>query len=59
MAKLIILSIVFMSFLIPIRYSTQPNPQKSLKRVQVILLIFIVVWSVLCLRWYPALVPLE
>ena len=59
MAKLIILSIVLVSFALPIYLSTAPQAAKTLKRVQLWMCMFIIVWSYLCLRWYPILVPLK
>jgi hypothetical protein len=59
MAKLIILSIVIMSFAVPVRLSTAPRPRLALRRAQQIIAFFIVVWTFMCLRWYPTLVPLE
>jgi hypothetical protein len=59
MAKLIILSIVIMSFVVPIRLSTAKNPRASLRKAQQIIALFILVWTFMCLRWYPSIVPLE
>jgi hypothetical protein len=58
-AKLIILSIVLVSFAIPLWLSTSPRPRPALRRSQWIVLAFIVVWAFMCARWYPALVPLK
>jgi hypothetical protein len=59
MAKLIILSIVLVSFAVPVWFSTSTQPRRALRRVQQIILVFIVVWAYMCLHWYPQLVPLE
>jgi hypothetical protein len=59
MAKLIILSIVIMSFAVPVRLSTAARPRLALRRAQQIIAVFIVIWTFMCLRWYPTLVPLE
>jgi len=59
MAKLIILSIVFVSFAVPIWLSTANNPARALRRVQTIVIVFMFVWAFMCLRWYPALVELK
>ncbi|HLK39699.1 MAG TPA: hypothetical protein VKU41_23245 [Polyangiaceae bacterium] len=59
MAKLIILSIVLVSVALPIWYSGRPNPRRTLRRVQWSMVLFIVVWAYLCLRRYPAMVPLK
>jgi hypothetical protein len=59
MAKLIILSIVLFSFAVPVYLSTARQPRRALRRVQTLVLVFIVVWALMCLKWYPQLVPLE
>lgn len=59
MAKLIILSIVLVTFAVPIRFAVAPSPRAALRKVQVVLFVYIVVWAYLCLHWYPALVYLE
>ncbi len=59
MAKLIILSIVIMSFAIPVRLSTAPQPRKALRRAQQFVVVFILLWAFMCLRWYPSLVELK
>ena len=59
MAKIIILSIVLMSIGAPIWYSGAANSRRALRRLQTVMLLFIVVWTYLCLRKYPALVPLK
>jgi hypothetical protein len=59
LAKLIIFSIVLVSFVIPVRLSTGANARRALRRVQVILLAYIVVWALMCLIWYPQLVSVK
>lgn len=59
MAKLIILSIVLVSFAVPMRLARARRPRSALRRAQGIVLAFIVVWAVMCLRWYPQLVSIE
>jgi hypothetical protein len=59
MAKLIILSVVIMSFAVPSLLATSPRPRAALRRAQFIVLAFIVVWGLMCVRWYPDLVPLK
>jgi len=58
-AKLIILSIVFVSFCVPIWLSGQAKPRRALRRTQRIIFFSILVWAYLCLHWYPALVQVE
>jgi hypothetical protein len=59
MAKLIILSVVLMSFIVPIYLSTQPSAKKALRKAQTWLVVYIVIWAFMCLYWYPELVPLK
>lgn len=59
MAKIIILSIILVSFGVPLWLAAAPRPRQALRRVQWILFVYIVVWAFLCLRVYPQLVPLE
>jgi hypothetical protein len=58
-AKLIILSIVLMSFAVPIWLSSSGNPRRDLRRAQGVLLAFVFLWAYLCLHVYPAIVPIE
>jgi hypothetical protein len=59
MSKLIILSIVLVSMAVPAWLSTSAQPRKALRRTQLIVVLFVVVWAYLCLHWYPELVPLK
>ena len=59
MAKMMILSIVLVSFGLPIYLSARPQPMRTLKRMQGILFLYILFWAYLCLHWYPILVPLK
>lgn len=58
MAKLIIFSIVLVSFGVPVWLSTSKQPRRALRRAQRIILLFIFVWAYLCLHWYPRLVAI-
>jgi hypothetical protein len=58
-AKLIIFSIVLVSFVVPVWLSTAKQPRRALRRTQRIVLVFIVVWALMCLRWYPELVEVQ
>jgi hypothetical protein len=59
LTKLIIFSIILASFIVPMGLSTGAQPRRALRRVQIIMCILIVVWALMCLIWYPQLVPLE
>jgi hypothetical protein len=59
MEKLILLAVVILSFAVPIWYSKAPAPRRTLRRIQWFIFASIIVWSYLCLHWYPRLVHLE
>lgn len=59
MAKLILLSIVFVSVGMPIALSGSRSPRRALRQVQWFTVLFVFVWAYMCITWYPALVPLE
>ena len=59
MAKLIILSIVLASFVLPVWLSTKPQPRRTIRRLQWTMFFFVIVWAYMCLRWYPLVVPLK
>jgi hypothetical protein len=48
-----------MTFLVPMRLATAPNPRKALRKSQLLLFGYIFLWAYLCLHWYPALVHIE
>lgn len=59
MAKLIILSIVLVSFALPVWLATTRRPRQTLRRLQWGMFAFVAVWAYMCLRWYPDIVPLK
>jgi hypothetical protein len=58
-AKLILLSVVIFTVVIPILFSGSKSPKRVLRTIQVATVVCVAVWAFLCLTWYPALVPLE
>jgi hypothetical protein len=58
-AKLIILSIVLVTFGVPVWLSSAKDPRGALRRTRWIVIAFIVVWALMCLHWYPQLVPVQ
>jgi hypothetical protein len=58
-AKLIILSVILVSFAVPIRLAKSPRPAQALRRTRLTILGFIVIWTFMCLKWYPTLVFLQ
>lgn len=59
MSKLILLSIVLVSFIVPVRLCTRGTPRRALRRAQWITVAFVVVWAFMCIVFYPQLVPIE
>ena len=59
MAKLIILSIIIVSFALPSWLATSPRPRIALRRAQWFVFAFIVLWAFMCVHWYPRLVPIQ
>ena len=59
MAKLLVLSVILVSVILPMIAATRPKPQKNLRIVLGVIVVVILVWTQLCLRVYPALVPLD
>jgi hypothetical protein len=57
--KLIILSVVLVSFALPVWQSTGPKSRAALRRVQWLILGFILIWAYMCTRCYPQLVELK
>jgi hypothetical protein len=58
-AKLIILSIIIISFAVPIRLAGAAHPRSALRKTQIIFLVYVAIWGYMCVRWYPALVELK
>ena len=59
MAKLILLSIVLVTVTIPMILSTRKSPKRTLRTIQIISLVFVVIWAWMCLTIYPQLVPVD
>jgi hypothetical protein len=57
--KLIILSVVLVSMAAPTWFAASAKPRKALRQVQVIVLVFVVVWGYMCTHWYPTLVEIK
>jgi hypothetical protein len=57
--KLIILSVVVVSMALPGWLATAARPRPALRRAQILVFLFVIVWAFLCTRWYPQLVPLK
>jgi hypothetical protein len=59
MAKLILLSLIIFSVVLPMMMAARPKPQATLRQVVLIMVFVIVVWSQLCLRVYPQYVQIQ
>jgi hypothetical protein len=57
--KLIPLSIVIASIVIPMLLAAQPRPKRALRRLQIWMALLIFAWAVLCVQVYPIYVPIE
>jgi hypothetical protein len=58
-AKLIIFSIVVVSFALPLYFAQRPAPRRALVSMQRWVFFLIVLWAYMCMHWYPILVPLQ
>jgi hypothetical protein len=58
-AKLIILSIILVSYIVPMRLAGDAHPRAALRKAQIIFLIYVVLWGYMCVRWYPTLVEIK
>lgn len=52
MAKLIPLSLVLLSVVLPIALAVRPNPARTIRKVHVTIAVYIVIWAYLCLHVY-------
>jgi hypothetical protein len=59
MAKLILLSIILFSVVVPIAFARTKSPKRTLRGIQIATVISVAVWAFMCLTWYPVLVPIE
>lgn len=59
MSKLILLSLVIVSVVVPMSFATRKTPRSALRTSQIITALFIIVWTFMCLYWYPRLVPID
>ena len=59
MVSLIPLSIVLFMAIVPIALATRPAPRRTLRVLQVLTLVAVLLWALACRRWYPQLIPAE
>jgi hypothetical protein len=59
MAKLIPLSIVIASILVPMLLAGRAKPSAKLRLTLILVLVYLFIWTRLVLRVYPTYVPLD
>ena len=59
MAKLIPLSVIIMSVVIPMLLAGRSKPNANLRLILLLLVGYIFIWTQLCLRVYPNYVQIE
>ena len=59
MAKLILLSVILFSVIVPIVFATTKSPKRTLRGIQIAAVVSVAIWAFLCLTFYPAMVPIE
>jgi hypothetical protein len=57
--KLILLSIVIFTAVVPVTLASRPAPRRTLRLIQILTFIAVFLWALACRRWYPQLVPVE
>jgi len=59
MIKMIPLSVLLVSIIVPMFLAGRARPKATLRLVLMIVIGYILVWTQLCLHVYPAYVPIE
>ncbi len=59
MAKLIVISVLLVTFVVATSLSKAKSPKSALKKAQWLVIAYVFVWAYMCLNWYPQLVPVE
>jgi hypothetical protein len=59
MAKLILLSIMVYMTVVPVSLAQRPSPKRTMRTVQILTFVGVVIWALACRTWYPRLVPVE
>jgi hypothetical protein len=59
MEKLILLSIILFTTIVPLATSAAKRPDRTLRKVQWATFVFTFVWAYCCRRWYPQLVNID
>lgn len=59
MSKLILLFVILLSIILPIVMGGRPAPRRTLRTLQMTMVVVIVAWGYMCMSWYPQIVPLD
>lgn len=59
MSKLILLSIILFTVIVPIAMSKRSSPKRTLRSIQIATFVATWVWAYACRVWYPQLVTFE
>ena len=59
MVKLIPLSIVLASIVLPMWMASLPRPKRALRRLQITMALLMLLWAILCVQVYPMFVVPE
>jgi hypothetical protein len=59
MAKLILLAILLYMTIVPVALAQKASPKRTLRNIQVMTFIAVIIWAVACRHYYPILVPRE
>jgi hypothetical protein len=59
MAKLILLGILIYMTIIPLALARKPSPKRTMRTLQILTFIGVIIWALACRHYYPVLVPRE
>jgi hypothetical protein len=59
MAKLILLGILIYMTIVPVVLAQKPSPKRTMRSIQIMMFIGVIIWALACRRYYPQLVPVE
>ena len=59
MSSLILLSIVIFMSVVPVTLASRRAPRRTLRTLQILMFVAVLLWALACREWYPKLVPVE
>lgn len=59
MAKLILLGILLYMTVIPVALAKRASPKRTMRTIQILTFIGVILWALACRHYYPVLVPRE